>query len=48
MVVNDNGTNTWNNKASGHHYLVEAKPPLIVQEVINTLMMHQPLPGKSK
>ncbi len=44
MIVNDNGTNTWDSKASGHHYLVEAKPPLEVREVINTLMMHQPMP----
>lgn len=48
MIVNDNGTNLWNSTGSVHQYLVEAKPALEVQELINTLMMHQPLPEKSK
>lgn len=46
IIVKDDGANIWNSKASGHHYLVEATPPLEVQEVVNTLMMHQPASKK--
>lgn len=43
VVMNDDGSNTWNMQGKGHHhYLVESKPPLDVQKIINDLMMHQP------
>ncbi|HET6769566.1 MAG TPA: nucleoside hydrolase [Chitinophagaceae bacterium] len=47
MVVADNGSNTWSKQSSLHSYIIEAQPPLIVQELINKLMMHQPM-HKSK
>jgi pyrimidine-specific ribonucleoside hydrolase len=40
--VTEKGSNTWNNKGSSHFYLVEDKPALEVQDVINKMMMHQP------
>lgn len=43
MVVNRDGTNTWINKGSRHAYLVEAQPPAVVEDLINRLIMHQPL-----
>ena len=43
MIVADNGSNTWSKESSLHSYLTEAQPPLIVQELINKLMMHQPI-----
>jgi len=42
IVVADNGSNTWQDDDSGtHSYLIEARPPSEVQEVINNLMMHE-------
>ena len=43
MIVAENGSNTWSNESSLHSYIVEAQHPLIVQELINKLMMHQPM-----
>lgn len=41
--VQSDGNNTWDPAAFGRHaYLVEKRPPAEVQELINTLMMHQP------
>lgn len=42
LKIADDGTNSWNESGSNHHYLVEAVPPSKVEEVINQLMMHQP------
>jgi len=36
------GSNTWNAKGTGHHYVVEAQPAKKVEDLINELMMHQP------
>lgn len=43
MIVADNGSNEWSKESSLHKYIVELQPPLVVQEVINKLMMHQPM-----
>ena len=43
MIVADNGSNAWGNEDSRHSYLVEAQPPVIIRELINKLMMHQPV-----
>ena len=43
MIVADNGSNTWSKESSRHSYLLQAQSPLIVQELINKLMMHQPM-----
>jgi inosine-uridine nucleoside N-ribohydrolase len=43
MIVADNGSNTWSKQSSLHSYIVEAQPPSVVQEIINKLMMHQPI-----
>jgi pyrimidine-specific ribonucleoside hydrolase len=41
--VQPDGSNTWEALAQGRHaYLVESRPPGEVQELINTLMLHQP------
>ena len=47
IIVADNGSNTWQDDDSGtHSYLIEARPPSEVQEVINNLMMHEALNKK--
>jgi pyrimidine-specific ribonucleoside hydrolase len=43
IIVNDKGENAWNDKDTGHGYLVEALSPQKVEELINTLMMHPPM-----
>jgi pyrimidine-specific ribonucleoside hydrolase len=43
MVVAEDGSNTWIKEPSPHSYLIEAQSPAIVQQLINTLIMHQPL-----
>ena len=43
MIVADNGNNTWGKEPLLHSYIVEAQPPIIIQELINKLMMHQPV-----
>jgi inosine-uridine nucleoside N-ribohydrolase len=42
IITAPDGSNTWDNNGKGHFYLVEKEQPLVVQEIINTLMMHQP------
>ncbi len=42
MLVADDGSDTWNPKGKGHFRLIENCPPEIVQDAINTLIMHQP------
>ncbi len=42
MVVADDGSNTWTKLFLPHRYIKEAQPPIIVQQVIDQLMMHQP------
>jgi len=43
MVVAANGSNTWINEPAVHGYLREAQSPAIVEGLINTLIMHQPV-----
>ena len=43
MLVAGNGSNTWTKQSSLHSYIVEEQPPSVVQELINKLMMHQPV-----
>lgn len=43
MIVSDSGSNTWSKESSLHSYLTPAQSPLIVQDLINRLMMHQPM-----
>jgi inosine-uridine nucleoside N-ribohydrolase len=42
IKVADNGSNTWIKGSSTHSYLMTSQPPVVVQELINKLMMHQP------
>jgi inosine-uridine nucleoside N-ribohydrolase len=42
MIVAEDGSNTWNKDSSLHSYLIEAQPPIIVEHLINTLIMHHP------
>jgi inosine-uridine nucleoside N-ribohydrolase len=42
IQIADDGSNTWNEKGTNQHHLVEAQPPSEVERVINELMMHQP------
>jgi inosine-uridine nucleoside N-ribohydrolase len=42
IIIANDGSNSWNMNGKGHRYLVEKQPPAVVQELINTLMMHQP------
>jgi len=43
MDVATDGSNTWTKNSSMHSYLVETSIPQVVQQVINKLIMHQPL-----
>jgi inosine-uridine nucleoside N-ribohydrolase len=43
MIVARDGSNTWIKKPSPHSYLVEAQSPKIVEQLINKLIMHQPV-----
>jgi inosine-uridine nucleoside N-ribohydrolase len=43
IKIEDDGSNTWNNNNGENHYhLVEDRPPSEVEDLINTLIMHQP------
>ena len=43
IKVAEDGSNTWQNKDSLHSYLLELQPPIIIRDLINNLMMHQPV-----
>ena len=43
IKIAEDGSNTWKNGGSLHSYLIESQPPIIVQDLINNLMMHQPM-----
>ena len=47
MIVADNGSNQWSKENLSHSYIIEAQHPSIVRELIDQLMMHQPV-KKSK
>jgi inosine-uridine nucleoside N-ribohydrolase len=43
IIVEDNGYNRWTDGPYGQYHLVEAQPPVVVEELINRLIMHQPV-----
>jgi len=43
MKVNDDGSNGWTKDSLNHSYLIEKQSPLVVQQLINALLMHQPM-----
>jgi hypothetical protein len=43
MLIATDGSNTWLKTSSPHARLVEVQQPEIVQQLINKLMMHQPV-----
>ncbi|MBS1934295.1 MAG: nucleoside hydrolase [Bacteroidetes bacterium] len=43
IVVADDGKNTWNDNGKQQAYLIEKDTPQIVQDIINKMIMHQPL-----
>ena len=43
IKIAEDGSNTWENRSSLHSYLIESKSPIIVRDLINDLMMHQPI-----
>lgn len=47
ISVADDGSNTWQGGGGNHARLIEAKPPAEVQELIDRLMMHQPVKKKT-
>jgi inosine-uridine nucleoside N-ribohydrolase/lysophospholipase L1-like esterase len=45
--VAEDGSNTWDSSGKGQSYLVESVPPIVVRDVIDRLIMHQPAPHRS-
>lgn len=43
IIIAGDGSNTWKEGRGTHRYLVEALPPAVIEDYINTLMMHQPV-----
>lgn len=43
IIINKDGSNGWDNASSSHYHLVELQPPSVVEQLINKLMMHQPV-----
>ncbi len=46
ILVARDGSNRWRSDGKGHVYLVEEKPPIIVERLINQLIQHQPQNSK--
>jgi pyrimidine-specific ribonucleoside hydrolase len=46
IIINQDGSNGWNNEPSSHYHLVELESPATVQQLINKLIMHQPLKNR--
>ncbi|MCW3115821.1 MAG: ribonucleoside hydrolase RihC [Segetibacter sp.] len=42
IEISDDGSNTFNDKGGNHFYLIENRPALEVQNIINKMIMHQP------
>lgn len=42
VIVNNDGSNSWNNNGNGHYYLVQKSTPEKLEDVIDRLMMQQP------
>ena len=43
IIIAENGSNTWEKGASLHSYLIESQSPIIIRDLINRLMLHQPV-----
>lgn len=43
IKVAEDGSNTWENRDSSHRYLLELQSPIIIRDLINNLMLHQPV-----
>jgi inosine-uridine nucleoside N-ribohydrolase len=43
IVCNSDGSNTWNPKSKGHSYVIRKMSPKLVENLINNLIMHQPV-----
>ena len=43
IISKADGSNGWNRKGTGHIYVKEKMPVKQVEQLINTLMMHQPI-----
>jgi len=43
IKVAEAGSNTWENRDQLHSYLVELQSPIIIRDLINNLMLHQPV-----
>jgi pyrimidine-specific ribonucleoside hydrolase len=43
MIVGEDGSNTWVKESSQHSYLIEVQAPSVVEQLINKLIMHQPV-----
>jgi hypothetical protein len=43
IIINKDGSNSWSTTSSGQHHLVEDKPAAFVGQLINELIMHQPV-----
>jgi len=48
IKIAEDGSNTWENGDSLHSYLTESRSPIIVRDLINDLMRHQPIKNKSQ
>lgn len=48
FTINNDGSNAWDTSGKGHFYLVRKMPAPEVTEIINQLIMHQPLPDKRR
>jgi pyrimidine-specific ribonucleoside hydrolase len=42
MIIDEDGSNTWDTNGKGHYYLIQKMDPKKVTEMIDRLMMHQP------
>jgi inosine-uridine nucleoside N-ribohydrolase len=43
MIVAIDGSNSWSKETSSHNYIVKSQPSYIIEQLINKLMMHQPV-----
>jgi pyrimidine-specific ribonucleoside hydrolase len=45
IIMNKDGSNGWSKTPSSYYHLVEVQPPSVVEQLINQLIMHQPVKG---
>jgi inosine-uridine nucleoside N-ribohydrolase len=43
IIMNKDGSNRWSDDPPVHHHLVEVQSPAVVEQLINKLIMHQPM-----